>query len=55
MKRNDIIELNGVEYTLTLNRETFLQIDKLCNIQKTMDIIYKNLYDYMDDNKNNND
>ena len=34
MKRNEIIELNGVEYTLELNRDSFLQIDKICNIKR---------------------
>ena len=49
MKRNEIIELNGVEYTLELNRDSFLQIDKICNVQKSMEIIQKGLYDYVDD------
>ena len=49
MKRNEIIELNGVEYTLELNRESFLQVDKLCNIEKSMNFIKKDLYDYLDD------
>lgn len=49
MKKNEIIELNGVEYTLELNRESFLQIDKLSNIEKSMNIIKKDLYDYLDD------
>ena len=49
MKKNEIIELNGVEYTLELNRDSFLQIDKLCNIEKTMQIANKSLYEYMDD------
>ncbi len=49
MKKNEIIELNGVEYTLELNRDSFLQIDQLCNIQKSMDIIQRGLYKYMDD------
>lgn len=49
MKKNEIIELNGVEYTLELNRDSFLQIDQLCNIQKSMDIIDRGLYKYMDD------
>ena len=55
MKRNEIIELNGVEYTLELNRESFLQIDKICNVQKSMEIIKRGLYDYVeeiDDNYN---
>lgn len=49
MKKNEIIELNGKEYTLELNRDSFLQIDKLCNIDKTMEIANKNLYEYMDE------
>ena len=55
MKRNEIIELNGVEYTLELNRSSFLQIDKICNVQKSMEEIEKGLYDYIeeiDDNYN---
>ena len=49
MKKNEIIELNGVEYTLELNRDSFLQIDKICNVQKSMEIIQKNLYEYVDE------
>ena len=49
MKKNEIIELNGVEYTLELNRESFLQIDKICNVQKSMEIIQRGLYDYVDE------
>lgn len=49
MKKNEIIELNGVEYTLELNRESFLQIDKICNIQKSMEIINRGLYEYVDE------
>lgn len=49
MKKNEIIELNGVEYTLELNRDSFLQIDKICNVQKSMQIIEKGLYDYVDE------
>ena len=55
MKRNETIELNGVEYTLELNRDSFLQIDKICNVAKSMQIINKPLYDYVeeiDDNYN---
>ena len=48
MKRNEIIELNGVEYTLELNRESFIQIDKLCNIQETMKILQRGMYEYVD-------
>ncbi len=55
MKKNEIIELDGKEYTLELNRDSFLQIDKICNIQKSMEIIQRGLYDYVeeiDDNYN---
>lgn len=55
MKRNEIIEINGVEYTLELNRESFLQIDKICNVQKSMAILQRGLYDFVeeiDDNYN---
>lgn len=49
MKKNEIIELNGKEYTLELNRDSFLQIDKICNVQKSMEIIERGLYDYVDE------
>ena len=49
MKRNEIIELNGVEYTLELNRESFLQIDKICNVDKAFEIINRSLYEYEED------
>ena len=49
MKKNEIIELNGEEYTLELNRNSFLQIDKLCNVEKSMQIINKSLYEYVDE------
>lgn len=55
MKRNEVIELNGVEYTLELNRDSFLQIDKICNIQKCFELIKSNPYEYIeeiDDNYN---
>ena len=55
MKRNEIIELNGKEYTLELNRDSFIQIDKLCNIQKSMSIVQKNLYEYMDEEELDDD
>lgn len=55
MKKNEIIELNGVEYTLELNRDSFLQIDQICNIQKSMEIIQRGLYKYMDDEELSDD
>lgn len=49
MRKNEIIKLNDIEYTLELNRDTFLKIDQYSNIQKSMDIIHKDLYDYVED------
>lgn len=49
MKKQEIIELNGIEYTLELNRESFVQVDKLCNIDKSMKMITQDLYDYLDE------
>ena len=49
MKKNEIIELNGVEYTLELNRASFLQIDQIFNVQQSMNIIQRGLYNYIDD------
>jgi len=49
MKKNEIIELNGQEYTLELNRDSFIQIDKICNVKKSMEIIQQDLYDYIDE------
>jgi len=49
MKKNEIIELNGVEYNLERNRDSFIQIDKICNIDKSFEIIYRRLYDYIED------
>lgn len=55
MKKNEIIVLNDVEYTLELNRESFLQIDKICNIQKSMEIIQSKPYEFVDDIDDNYD
>lgn len=55
MKRNEIIELNGIEYTLELNRDSFLKIDQYSNIQKSMESLQKDLYEHIeeiDDNTN---
>lgn len=49
MKRNEIIELNGVEYTLELNRDSFLKIDQYSNIQKSMNTVRKDLYEHIDE------
>ncbi len=55
MKKNEIIELNGVEYTVELNRDSFLQIDRLCNITKSMNIVYRGYYEYFDDEELSDD
>jgi len=55
MKKNEIIELNGQEYTLELNRETLAQIDQLCNIEKSLGIINRNFYEYLDDKELSDD
>lgn len=49
MKKNEVIELNGVEYTLELNRDSIAQIDQICNIDKSMEIISRGVYDYLED------
>lgn len=49
MKKNEIIEINGKEYTLELNRDSFIQIDRICNVQKAFEIINRGLYDYVDE------
>lgn len=49
MKKNEIIELNGQEYTLELNRDSFLQIDQLCNIEKTFKLLDRDFYQYYDE------
>ena len=49
MKRNEIIELNGVEYTLELNRDSFLKIDQFCDTKKSMEILNRGFYKYVDE------
>lgn len=49
MKKNEVIELNGVEYTLELNRDSFLKIDQYSNIQKSMETIRKDLYEHIEE------
>lgn len=55
MKKNEIIELNGVEYTLELNRDSFLKIDQYSNIQKSMEIVQRDLYEHIDEIDDNTD
>lgn len=49
MKKNEIIELNGKEYTLELNRESAIRIEQYTNLQKTMREINKPLINYVDE------
>ena len=49
MKRTEVVTLNGKEYTLELNRDSFLQIDKICDIQKSLEIVQRGLYNYIDE------
>ena len=49
MKKTEIIELNGKEYTLELNRDSFIQIDRACNVEKSFQIMYEDMYDYFDE------
>ena len=48
MKKNDIIELNGKEYTVELNRQSYIAIDKYSNITKTAANIAQDIYTYVD-------
>ena len=41
MKLNEIIELNGKEYTVELNRESLIKIEQYTNIQQASDKINK--------------
>lgn len=49
MKKNEIITLNDIEYTLELNRDSFLKIDQYSNIQSSMEKIQEDLYDYVEE------
>ena len=49
MKRNEIIKLNDVEYTLELNRESAVRIEQYTNLQKTYKEISKPLFEYKEE------
>lgn len=55
MKKNEIIELNGKEYTLELNRDSFLKIDQYSNIQKSIEKIQSEAYSHIDEIDDNTD
>ena len=45
MKLNEIIELNGKEYTVELNRESIVKIEQYVKIQDTVEKIQKPIYE----------
>ena len=49
MKRNEIIELNGVEYTLELNRESALKIEQYADLQKSMTLVQQSLIEHIEE------
>lgn len=49
MKKEEILELNGIEYTLQFNRDSFLKIDQYVNIEKTTLFIETTPYNYIDE------
>ena len=55
MKRNEIIELNDFEYTLELNRDSFLKIEQFSNLQKSMKKINEELIEHIDEIDDNTD
>ena len=55
MKKNEIIELNDFEYTLELNRDSFLKIEQFSNLQKSMKKINEELIEHIDEIDDNTD
>lgn len=49
LTKEELIELNGKEYTATLNRESYIRIDKYTNMQNSFQTITSNLYEYVDE------
>lgn len=49
MKKNEIIELNGVEYTLELNRESIVRIEQYTNYKKVYQQISKPIIEYKEE------
>ena len=48
MEKTEIVELNGKKYELVLNRESFVRIDRICNINETMRMGSKPSYELLD-------
>ena len=55
MKKNEIITLDGKEYTLELNRDSFLKIDQYTNFKKSVGVIEEDLYEYKEEIDENED
>lgn len=53
MKKNEIIELNGVEYTLELNRDSSIRIEQYTNLAKSMQQVKKAVIDYKEEIEEN--
>ena len=53
MKRNEIIKLNDVEYTLELNRESVVRIEQYTNYKRVYKDISKPLFEYKNEIKEN--
>jgi len=45
MKLNEIIKLNGKEYTVELNRESILRIEQYTNLTKSSEEIQKSIFE----------
>ena len=50
MKKEEIIEINGVEYTATLSRESYVRIDRVAKIADAFRLMNERvkMYDYID-------
>ena len=55
MKKNEIIELNGKEYTIELNRQSAIKIEQYANLQEAMLEMREPLLDYVEDIKEDED
>lgn len=53
MKREEIIELNGVEYTVELNRQSAIKIEKYTKLNESLQYINSTNLKYVDEIKEN--
>ena len=51
MEKTDVIELNGKEYVVQLNRQSYVAIDKYTNISKTIKAMNEEAVEYVDEVK----